>query len=76
MTGIKADLSGPQQVPEILEKATSSASDTGTGSESSSEDGDSNEDAPKKQFVNSARPREESPNSKKVIHFSINHMNY
>ena len=59
VTGIKADLSGPQQTPEILSNPVAD--------ETSSEDTSSNDsDGDKKQFVSSARPRDESPNSRKV----------
>jgi RIO kinase 1 len=61
VTGIKPDLSGPKQVPDILDNSIvdGSSSDEASG-ESDSEDGE------KKQFVSSARPRDESPNSRKV----------
>nr|CAD7264530.1 unnamed protein product [Timema shepardi] len=60
ITGLKGDLSGPQTRPEILEKTTSS----GEEEEDSSERENSSEDDSK--FVNSSRPRDESPDSKKT----------
>nr|CAD7401879.1 unnamed protein product [Timema poppensis] len=61
ITGLKGDLSGPQTKPEILEKTTSS----GEEEEDSSERENSSEDDSK--FVNSSRPRDESPDSKKPV---------
>ena len=61
VTGIKPDLSGPQQVPDILDDCVAA----GTSSDEASNESDS-EDGEKKQFVSSARPRDESPNSRKV----------
>lgn len=63
VTGIKPDLSGPQQVPEILDNSIVADS---SGEEST--DG-SDADVDKKQFVSSGRPRDESPNSRKVTYF-------
>lgn len=63
VTGIKSDLSGPQQVPEILENSVQNPS--GSESKDSSSEASDSEDE-KKQFVSSARPRDESPNSRKV----------
>jgi len=60
ITGIKSDLSGTQQVPEILENCPPQSDNS---SDSSSEDSDSEKKNPK--FVSCARPRDESPNSKK-----------
>ena len=60
VTGIKSDLSGTQQVPEILDNCPAQSDD---GSDSSSETSDSEK---KGKFVTSARPRDESPNSKRV----------
>jgi RIO kinase 1 len=60
-TGIKPDLTGPQQVPDILDEPIA----VGTSSDEASNESDS-EDGEKKQFVSSARPRDESPNSRKV----------
>ena len=60
VTGIKSDLSGTQQVPEILDNGPAQSDD---GSDSSSETSDSEK---KGKFVTSARPRDESPSSKRV----------
>ncbi|EFX72127.1 hypothetical protein DAPPUDRAFT_111070 [Daphnia pulex] len=60
VTGIKPDLSGPKQVPDILDNSIVD----GTSSDEASGESDS-EDGEKKQFVSSARPRDESPNSRK-----------
>lgn len=68
VTGIKSDLSGPQQIPEILDNTVENSSSN--DSDSTSNDSDSEED--KKQFVSSARPRDESPNSRKVCSFHFN----
>lgn len=65
VTGIKSDLSGPQQVPEILDNSV--AVDT---SDDESTD-DSNADVEKKQFVSSGRPRDESPNSRRVTFYFL-----
>ncbi|XP_057370440.1 serine/threonine-protein kinase RIO1-like [Daphnia carinata] len=59
VTGIKSDLSGPQQVPEILDNSVA----VDTSDDESSDD--SNADVGKKQFVSSGRPRDESPNSRR-----------
>ena len=59
-TGIKADLSGTQQVPVILDNSPDNSHDSNV----SSQDSDSEKEDAK--FVSSARPRDESPNSKKV----------
>ncbi|XP_049808207.1 serine/threonine-protein kinase RIO1 [Schistocerca nitens] len=59
ITGLKSDLSQPQQTPEILQGAKSD-SDT----ENASEDDSDTEKSSK--FVDSARPRDESPESKKA----------
>lgn len=67
VTGIKADLSGPQQIPEILD--SSGPATNGTNSEDTSSS-DSEDEDDKKQFVSSARPRDESPNSRKVTYFT------
>lgn len=66
VTGIKSDLSGPQRVPEILEKTQDSdeEEDSPEGDDSEGSDSDSGD---QNKFVNSARPRDESPNSKKVL---------
>ncbi len=68
VTGIKADLSGPQHIPEILD--SSGPATNGTNSEETSSNSDSEDEGDKKQFVSSARPRDESPNSRKVTYFT------
>lgn len=68
VTGIKSDLSGPQQIPEILDNSVQAPSES--ESEDSSSDASNSEDD-KKQFVSSARPRDESPNSRKVGKFNF-----
>ena len=67
VTGIKPDLSGPQQIPEILDNSAETIPDA-SSDEGSSEDSSEDEND-KKTFVNSARPRDESPNSRKVFFF-------
>ena len=63
VTGIKSDLSGPQQVPDILERQSTSSEPTSSdGSDTEDEEGNG-----VKKFISSARPRDESPNSKKVF---------
>jgi len=62
VTGIKSDLSGPQEVPVILDNCRSQ-SDTDADSDSASETSESEKKDAK--FATSARPRDESPNSKK-----------
>ncbi|GLH03723.1 Serine/threonine-protein kinase RIO1 [Gryllus bimaculatus] len=57
IVGMKDDLSEPQKVPEIL---------LNSGASSSSEDDACDEETEKSNFVDSARPRDESPNSKKL----------
>ncbi|XP_063221197.1 serine/threonine-protein kinase RIO1 isoform X2 [Bacillus rossius redtenbacheri] len=64
ITGLKADLSGPQTVPEILD-GTSSASGDDSSSGDRASDGTDDDEDPGSKFRNSARPREESPDSKK-----------
>ena len=66
VTGIKADLSGTLQVPEIL--AADSDNDGSSSSSSSSgdeQDSASEDENGKKKFVSSARPRDESPNTRR-----------
>lgn len=75
LIGLKADLSKPAEAPEILldkhrkDKNIEKESDTCSSSEDSdnsdSENDSENEDN-KGKFINSARPRNESPDSKKV----------
>ncbi|XP_067008583.2 serine/threonine-protein kinase RIO1 [Anabrus simplex] len=63
ITGLKEDLSGPQQIPEILKNSEES-----DGSCSDDEDSEESEDSEKingSKFVDSSRPRDESPDSKK-----------
>lgn len=57
ITGIKSDLSAPQLTPGLLEESEHSKS---------SDDSSDSESEDKKQFNVSARPRDESPNSKKL----------
>lgn len=68
VTGIKADLSGTQQVPEILDNSTKPEDEESDSGSSSGDSGDESgsEDENGKKFVSSARPRDESPNSRKV----------
>ena len=69
VTGLKSDLSGTQQTPEILDQAASdpaAAPTTGSSASEDSDGSDSQDEAGNKKFVSSARPRDESPNSKKV----------
>ncbi|KAL0124767.1 hypothetical protein PUN28_006551 [Cardiocondyla obscurior] len=79
LIGLKADLSKPAETPEILtnkhkadSKSMKDGSDACTSSENS-EDSDTenesetdSEDDNKSKFVNSARPRNESPESRKM----------
>lgn len=72
LVGLKADLSKPICTPEILTKAQTSTSDI-EANNSSDESDNSDEDENSEQgnenetkFVNSARPRNESPESKKA----------
>lgn len=59
ITGLKSDLSGPVQIPDILNK---SDDESGSSvSESDSEDGEK-----QSKFVNSSRPKEETINDKKA----------
>ncbi|RWS03660.1 serine/threonine-protein kinase RIO1-like protein [Dinothrombium tinctorium] len=68
ITAMKPDLSGPALKPSLLisesESSECDESESECESESKSEDNDSN-DEKKSRFVNSARPRDESPSSKK-----------
>lgn len=79
LIGLKADLSKPAETPEILankHKAESKSIEEGNDSCTSSEDNDysdsenesetGSEDENKSKFVNSARPRNESPESRKA----------
>jgi len=77
LIGLKADLSKPAETPEILankQKTDSESIKEGSDACTSSEDSDDSEnggetdseDNNKSKFVNSARPRNESPESRKV----------
>lgn len=69
ITGLTSDLD-VQQKPDVLQSSTakeddgSEAQTSGSEDEDNSQDNDNDEDA--KKFKNSARPREESPESKKA----------
>ncbi|KMY99034.1 serine/threonine-protein kinase RIO1 [Drosophila simulans] len=69
ITGLTSDLD-VQQKPDVLQSSTakeddgSEAQTSGSENEDDSQDNDNDEDA--KKFKNSARPREESPESKKA----------
>ncbi len=73
VVGLKDDLSGAQTKPELLKSAEDvvregiepSASSGSEEEESSDEDGEG-EEGDEKKHKSSARPRDESPNSKKV----------
>lgn len=74
LIGLKADLSKPAETPEILadkhKKYNKDVEEESDSSCSSSEDSDNsdseNESENRSKFVNSARPRNESPDSKKA----------
>ncbi|KAL6260388.1 hypothetical protein P5V15_007916 [Pogonomyrmex californicus] len=77
LIGLKADLSKPAETPEILaskhkDKDMKKENDSYTSSENSdnsdneNESETSNEDNKQSKFVNSARPRNESPESRKA----------
>ncbi|EZA60946.1 hypothetical protein DMN91_004786 [Ooceraea biroi] len=77
LVGLKADLSKPAETPEILaDKYNKENKDTRVGSDGDSENSDNSsdetdsetesEDENKRKFVNSARPRNESLESKKA----------
>lgn len=77
LIGLKADLSKPAEAPEILadkhkkDKNTEKESDTCSFSEDSDNsesenDSETKSEDNKSKFINSARPRNESPDSKKV----------
>lgn len=77
LIGLKADLSKPAETPEILankhkaDNKSKEGSDTCTSSEDSDDFDSENESETdnednKSKFVNSARPRNESPESRKV----------
>lgn len=83
LVGLKADLSKPAEIPEILanklkidSKSTKERNDTCTSSENSDNSNNENEseisnEDNKSKFVNSARPRNESPESRKVRYIFI-----
>ncbi|XP_075978660.1 RIO kinase 1 [Anticarsia gemmatalis] len=62
IAGFNEDLTGTADKPEILQDVDISESGSGSGSSSEGEDDDDD----KTKFKNSARPRDESPNSKKA----------
>lgn len=64
LTGMKADLSGPSHLPELLDESSSDDDDNDDKVNESDGEGSSDEKYTSK-FVSSARPRDESPNSKK-----------
>lgn len=73
LIGLKADLSKPAETPEILadkhkknNKDVEEESDSCSSSEGSNNSDSENEIENKSKFINSARPRNESPDSKKV----------
>ncbi|XP_071561482.1 serine/threonine-protein kinase RIO1 isoform X1 [Temnothorax nylanderi] len=78
LIGLKADLSKPAETPEILankHKADSKSMKEGSDADTSSEDNDDSDsenesetdsEDNKSKFVNSARPRDESPESRKA----------
>lgn len=75
LIGLKADLSKPAETPEILankhkaDKSTKEGSDTCTSAEDSADSDSESETGSednKSKFVNSARPRNESPESRKA----------
>lgn len=75
LIGLKPDLSKPIDTPEILSK---NWKDNTEEKGNSSEEIDSEDENSKKEnteneskFVNSARPRNESPNSKKVYNYHL-----
>ena len=65
VTGIKADLSGTQEVPEILAAESDSDGSSSSSSSGDEQDSASEDEDGKKKFVSSARPRDESPNTRK-----------
>lgn len=88
LIGLKADLSKPAETPEILankHKADSGDTKEGSDASTSSEDSDDSDseneseidsEDNKSKFVNSARPRNESPESRKVRFVFIFLRNY
>lgn len=66
IVGFKEDLSGPQHTPSLLaDSSLSSSSDTDESGDSESDNDDAEDKGSK--FVNSARPKNESMDSKKVM---------
>ncbi|XP_072766157.1 serine/threonine-protein kinase RIO1 [Anoplolepis gracilipes] len=73
LIGLKADLSKPAETPEILadkhkkdNKNIEDESDTCSSEGSDNSDSENDSEDNKSKFVNSARPRNESPDSKKA----------
>jgi len=62
IVGLKEDLSGPQNIPSILEN--NNDNDDSANSISEEESNDSDEE--KSKFTNSARPKNENADSKRV----------
>lgn len=79
LVGLKPDLSKPIDTPEILSKNLKETNNTEETNNSSEEIDDSEDENSEEEdiaeneskFVNSARPRNESPNSRKVIQLSF-----
>lgn len=65
IVGLKDDLSGPQNTPAILENDDCNSTDDSTSDEESI---DSDE---KSKFSNSARPKNEDADSKKVRYYNF-----
>lgn len=72
--GLKEDLSGPQETPAILK-------DDGESTDNISDEESIDSDEEKSKFANSARPKNEDAESKRVrfqyfrVHININHIN-
>lgn len=62
IVGLKEDLSGPQNTPTILENKD----DESTNDSSEEEEEDIDTDEEKSKFANSARPKNEDAESKRV----------
>lgn len=74
VTGLKADLTGPQQTPKLLENADDcnrlqedieSNKDSASDSDTESSDNENDDQSESSQKTKSYRPREESPDSKR-----------
>lgn len=63
IVGLKEDLSGPQETPTLLD---ASSSESGDSSDSNSDNESEDENQPTK-FVNSARPKGETTDDKRVL---------